>query len=384
MSAETIEWLNQNSMIGNIEKQEAYKHLGWGVTFNEQTGQNETWWHTADFKNGYVGPIPPEEVERVLFNWEPIEVEIMYKRRDGVTEANCDAIDGNGPFLWVPSDKFKGIMHPETEHEFAVFGKETYKIHGYKEALLDKVSNILDDGLGIGTAGMLRSGGVAYVSVELPDSIDVHGFEFRPMLMAATSIDGTKATTYKMVDQVPICDNTVDIALSGEGGEFKIRHSSKSLGRLEDARQALGIVYKHAEEMEQFLASLSDVDVTDAQFAQIVKTIKPIPEPEHGIKGGKSVVTNQRAITIADNTQQTLRAMWHNDPRCSPWHGTLLGAFQTANTWNIHERSNSDNGVERTMTSALSGTGAKFDREFFQIVAGLEDIKVPESLSALV
>jgi hypothetical protein len=36
------------------------------------------------------------------------------------------------------------------------------------------------------------------------------------------------------------------------------------------------------------------------------------------------------------------------------------------------------------MTSTLANNVAKFDREFFQIVAGLDDIKVPESLSALV
>lgn len=384
MSQETIEWLNANTMIGNTANREAYKHMGWGLSWDEAAGENRAWWHTPGFNNGYFGAIPVEEVERVLFNWTPIETEIMHKRRDGIDSTNCDATDGNGPFIWVPSDKYKGIMHPETEYEFGVFGRDSYTIHTYQEWLVNNLSRILDDELGIGSAGLLRQGGVAYVSVEMPEGIKVEGFEFRPMLMAATSVDGTKATTYKMVDQVPVCDNTVEIALSGEGGQLKIRHSSKSLGRLGDARDALGIIYQHAEGMEQFFQALTEVDVSDAQFNAIVQQIKPIPEMEVGVKGGKSVVLNQRAITIAENTQGDLRGLWHFDPRVTPWTGTLLGAFQATNTWHNHMRSNSDNGVERVMTSTLANNVAAFDREFFQIVSSLDDIKVPDSLAALV
>eukprot|EP00918_Siedleckia_nematoides_P069762 GHVU01152128.1.p1 GENE.GHVU01152128.1~~GHVU01152128.1.p1 ORF type:complete len:385 (-),score=81.50 GHVU01152128.1:116-1270(-) len=384
MSAETIEWLNQNTMIGFTANREAYKNMGWGIHWDEATQQNVAWWNTPDFTNGYPGAIPVEEVERVLFNWEPIETEIMYKRRD-VTAEMADAVDGNGPFLWVPSDKYKGIMHPETEVEFGVFGKESYKIHSYKEWLINNLSRLVDGEAGIATAGMLRDGGVAYVTVEMPENVEIAGMDIRPQLLAATSVDGTKSTTYKAITQVCVCDNTLDIAIAKDDtGTFKVRHSSKSLGRLGDARDALGIIYKQAEDMEEFIAALADVDVTNAQFNAIVKQIKPVPEAETGIKGGKSVVTNQRAITIAENTQQDLRSLWHSDPRVTPWTGTLLGAFQATNTWHNHMRSNSDNGVERVMTSTLANNVAKFDREFFQIVKDMDEISVPDSLASLV
>lgn len=384
MSAETIEWLNQNTMIGFTKNREAYKNMGWGIRWDEATQQNIAWWHTPEFNNGYEGAIPVEEVERVLFNWEPIETEIMYKRRD-VEPDEADAVDGNGPFLWVPSDKYKGIMHPETEVEFGVFGKDSYKIHSYREWLIDNLSRLVDGEAGIATAGMLRDGGVAYVTVEMPENVEIAGMDIRPQLLAATSVDGTKATTYKAITQVCVCDNTLDLAIAKDDtGTFKVRHSSRSLGRLGDARDALGIIYKQAEDMEEFLSSLADVDVSNAQFNAIVKTLKPVPEQETGIKGGKTVVTNQRAITIAENTQQDLRSLWHSDPRVTPWTGTLLGAFQATNTWHNHMRSNSDNGVERVMTSTLSNSVAKFDREFFQIVKDMDEIKVPDSLAALV
>lgn len=382
MSKETIEWLNENTMLGFTSHREKYANMGWGTNFNESTGQIEAWWHTDDFQNGYPDAIPPSEVERVLFNWEPVETEIMHKRRDGITTDNMDAADGIGPFVWVPSSKFKGIMHPRTEHEFGIFGIDTYKVHSYKPWLVDNINTLVDGEAGIASAGLLRGGGVAYVSVELPECVEVAGMDIRPMLLACTSVDGTKATTYKMVTQLPVCDNTLDVALqqvNGDTGMFKIKHSAKSIGRLGDARAALGILYKHTDEMVQFLDTLSNVDVTDAQFQQIIRGIKDIPEPVTKMEKGKLVVTNQRAITIAENLHHDLNKMWNSDPRCKQWNGTLLGAFQTVNTWHNHERPNSDNGVERVMTATISGQVAAFDAEFFQIVAGL-DISLPESL----
>lgn len=379
MSKETLEWLNANTMLGFTTHREKYANLGWGMNFNETTGKNEAWWHSDDFKNGYPDAIPASEVERVLFNWEPVETEIMHKRRDGITEDNMDAADGQGPFVWVPSSKFKGIMHPDTEYEFGIFGIDTYTIHGYREWLINNVSKMLDDEAGIATAGLLRGGGVAYVGIELPECIEVAGMDIRPLLLACTSVDGTKATTYKMVTQVPVCDNTLDVGLAGTGNQFKIKHSARSLGRLQTARDALGILYKHADEMTAFLDTLSNVDVTDAQFKQIVSAIKPIPDPETKIDKGTTIVTNQRAITIAENLHHDLTKMWNTDPRCKQWNGTLLGAFQTVNTWHNHERPNSDNGVERVMSATISGQVGKFDHEFFQIVAGL-DIDMPNSL----
>jgi len=379
MSQETLEWLNANTMLGFTTHREKYAHLGWGTNFNEATGQNEAWWHQDGYEHGYPDAIPATEVERVLFNWTPIEVDVMFKRRDGITEDNMDARDGIGPFVWIPSTKSKGIMHPDTDYEFGIFGIDTYTIHEYRTWLLQNVDRIVDGEVGIASAGLLRNGGVAYVSFELPECVEVAGMDIRPLLLAATSIDGTKASTYKMATQLPICDNTLEVALQGDDGVFKVKHSSRSLGRLNDARDALGLLYKHTEDMVAFLDTLSNVDVTDAQFKQIVKAIKDIPEPVTEMQKGKMVVTNQRAITIAENLHHDLNTMWKSDPRCKQWNGTLLGAFQTVNTWHNHDRPQNDNGVERVMNATVNGQIAKFDAEFFQIIAGL-DIEVPDTL----
>ena len=392
MSRETIEWLNENTMLGFTQDREHYKNAGW-VFLDTDTGENKAWWAQDGYEHGYPGAIPPEEVQRVLFNWTPVESEIMHKVRVNSEGENLtlemdehDALDGNGPFIWVPDQRFKGIIHPRTGHVFGTFGIESYRVHGYQEFLVNNVQQLLDDELGIESAGLLRQGGVAYVSVSLPEEIVTDaGMGIRTRLLAVTSVDGTKATQYKMTNGVSVCDNSMEMNLYAQEGEkFKVKHTSRSINRLQDAREALNIIYEHSESMVKFLDDLADVDVTDAQFQAIVNTIKPVPDPEPGVKKGKDVITNQRAITIAENTQNDLTRMWRSDPRAAQWHGTLLGAFQAVNTWHNHERSNSDNGVERVMTSTINGDVAKMDKMFFDIVAGLDEdmqIAMPKQLA---
>lgn len=379
MSKETLEWLNENTMLGFTANREKYKGMGW-VTFDESDGTNKAWWYQDGYEHGYPGAIPVEEIIRVLFNWTPVESAIMHQVWDGVDEVDADGQDDRGYFKWVADDRFKGILHPTTGYVFGTFGIDSYQVHSYSEWLLKAAERMVDSELGFASAGLLRSGGVAYAQAELPDCIEVAGMDIRPGMLAATSCDGTKATQYKLTTNISICDNSLEVNLSEDTPGIKIRHSSKSLGRINDAREALGLLYKHTEDMVQFLDTLSNVDVTDAQFRQIVDTIKPIPEPIVEVTSKGVTTKNQRGITIAENTQADLWNMWSKDARAKQWNGTLLGAFQSVNTWHNHERSNNDNGVERVMTATLSGDVGRFDAEFFQIVQGIDGLALPEGL----
>lgn len=380
MSAETLEWLNENTMIGFTAEREKYAGQGW-TTFNTTTGQNEAWWHQDGYKLGYPGAIPADEVIKHLFHWTPVECPITLRVPCGADEA--DGQDGTGAYYrLVPDMQRKAMIRPDNDTVFGYFGKESYKPHLYPEWLIDGPAKIVDSELGIGTAGLLRGGGVAYVTLELPDMVRIGaGMDIRPWIVASTSLDGTRATTFKTGSFAPVCDNSLDaFFFGGDEGKFKVKHSSKSMGKLADARTALGLVYQHAEEMSAFLDSLATVDVTDQQFQQIIAQIAPVPAPEHQPgKNGAVQVKNQRSITIAEGKQNDLTNLWLRDPRAAPWTGTLLGAFQSFNTWNEHFRPQNSNGVERMMLGTLDGSFAKADADFFQIVAGLE-IDMPESL----
>lgn len=374
MSDETMEWLQQYTMLGNIKSKERYASNNWMI-LDQQTGEYKAWWDNGTFTNKYDGPIPVEEVERVLFNWKPVEAESWYRVLCDADVA--DGTDGRGrSFRWVADLEHKGILHPDTDHVYGNFGTTSYTVHDYNKWLVENVHELLKGKAGIDTAGLLRLGGQAYVSMTLPENIVCDsGLEIRPAVIAATSIDGTMSTTYAKATLLPVCDNSLRASIQGAIKALKIKHSSKSLDRFDGVREELDIVIeKEAEMMVGFLDSLTKVDVTDSEFLRIVQGMAPIDVPE--VKDGK--VTNQRKITVAQNKQGELLNLWRADPRVVKFNGTLLGAFQAANTWNQHFRSNNDNGVERGMTGLLSKGFANADEEFWSIVGGIETIKVPE------
>lgn len=371
MSKETTEWLNNNTMIGFVAHREKWANNGY-VRVDGVTQKVKAWWKSDTFEHAYDDAIPAEEVERVLFNWEPVETQVWNRLPVDQGGEDYDGEDGEGRrFLWVLDDKRKGIMRPDTQEVFNYFTVEGYKVHSYKPWLMDNVTTILDGEAGIASAMLLRGGGVAAVTVELPDGIttDYAGIEIRPSLVAATSLDGTRATIYKLATMIPVCDNSLEDALTGAGKGIKIKHSAKSLGKLGETRDALGLIYQHGEEMAAFLDSLAKVDVTDQTFHDIINHMVVVPEAK--VDGGK--VSNQRAITIAENKQGELTELWTRDPRSAPFHGTLLGAYQSVNTWNEHFRSNNPNTPERIMTGTLDGKFAKEDQVFWALVGSLAE-----------
>src|SRR5690606_39534001 len=104
---------------------------------------------------------------------------------------------------------------------------------------------ILDADVAIGSAGLLRVGAVAWVHVEMEDTLEVEGVKYRPFLTAATSLDGSLASTYQTGSQVVVCDNTLSVALGQDiEHRFKIRHSAHSLNRIGEVRDALRIVHQ--------------------------------------------------------------------------------------------------------------------------------------------
>src|SRR5688500_515581 len=71
MSKETIEWLNENTMIGFTKSLEMYKNNQW--MHEGSDGVLRVWWEQPDFQHKYDGAIPVEAVRDHLFNWTPVE-----------------------------------------------------------------------------------------------------------------------------------------------------------------------------------------------------------------------------------------------------------------------------------------------------------------------
>lgn len=336
MSEETATWLNTMTLIG----------------FTEQRGHA---WHyraadQVDEPNHYPGPVPVADVRRRLFGWKVVEGDVT---STGVT---MDA-DGVGTFTVSDANR-KTMLRPPgalgPDDQGAVLGifKAGYQGHDYQEWLLEQVATILDDELAIGSAGLLKGGAVAWVSVEVPDSITTpEGVEFRPQLLATTSFDGSLATTFKRVVQNVVCDNTHAVAMAEAGQRVKVRHSRYSKLRLVHAREALALVHTIADDFAAEVSRLTAVHVSEEDWARFLEEIAPVP-PDSG-----------RGRTIAMSRREGLTRLWNHDTRVAPWKGTAWGAVQAVSTYTHHDGVIRGMGrAERNMLRAVEGGIEALDR----------------------
>lgn len=373
MSKETFQWLNENVMFGCIDTRKT-----WGPGTSFGNGE-KPWFADENYQHAYGGPIPAEDVIENLFYWQAREGDLTVRIPVGDIEV-ADGLDDNGePYKNMIVPNKKAIIRPDTNLVMGVFS-DGYQVHNYEPWFLDVTKQLVDGELGISSAGLLRGGAQAWVSLELPDDVEVAGAgHIRPCIIAASSMDGSLATTYATRVMRPECDNSLHWSLAAEGGTFKVKHSSRSMNRLDEARSALGIIYQMTEQAEQWFNKLADVDVTDAKFRSIIANMVPIPDPD--VRDGK--VKNQRGITIAETKHTELWNLWSADDRAAPWRGTLAGAYHAVNTWNEHMVPQDDNLVRRQMSGTLNGTFDAKDREFWRIVEQL-DIVVPDVVGATV
>lgn len=326
MSRETIEHLNTQTLIGFTDK----RGNAWHYRASAQ----------GDEPNHYAGAIPVEDVRRRLFDWHGVEGQIT-----------ATALTSEGVITTTDPER-KAIMRSDTGAILGVF-KSGYQVHQYDRWLIENVETLLDADLHVGSAGLLRGGAVAWVQIEVEDTITTpEGVEFRPFLTAATSMDGSLSSTYQAGSQVVVCDNTLSAALGErDSSRVKIKHSRNSMGRIGDVRDALGIVHGIADDFAAQVKALCETTVTDAQWAAFVAKLT------------ETKSESKRAQTLAQTKASALTRMYRHDERAAQWQGTAYGVLAAVNTYVHHEQTvRGATRAERNAERVVMGDVDKLDR----------------------
>lgn len=325
MSQETMRDLNNNTLIGYTEK----RGTAWHYRASEQ----------GDEPNHYPGPIPVEDVRRRLFPWKAVEGALT------TTILTEDGVET------ITDETRKVIVRPDTGTILGVF-KEGYTVHQYDEWLIRNVESLLDSDLAVGSAGLLKGGAVAWVQIEMADTLTVEGVDFRPFLTAATSMDGSLATTYQQGAQVVVCDNTLSAAMLENTSRIRIKHSARSLGRLGEARDALGIVHATADAFADAVRELTAREVSPGDWRKFLYAFSPDDEQ-----------ATDRVRRYAGEKRDQLDRLWRWDPRVSPWSGTGYGVVAAVNTWTHHEQwARGGTRVDRNTQRMVTGKVDELDR----------------------
>lgn len=368
MSRETRQWLAEMTRIGDT----AFR--------------GHAWHYRDGDTNHYTGAVPVADVKELFLPYEPIPAPLYITvpasaedyARDVEGVISNPKKDAGGYVRIVPVTNHKAIVpnhHQDTGVIFAAPGAE-YAIHGYEEWLVKNVQMLLDDDVHVSSAGLLEGGAVAWVELAISETQTVADFEYRPHLLASTSVNGKYKTKFGRKIQAVVCDNTLHIADLESGQDIAFKHTKGSLPKIADARTALGLILATGSQFKEEMEYLLGWPVNSKEFSKYLDLAVPMIG-DNGEELGKA------ALTRRENKRETLAGMWRGDDRVAPWSGTAFGVVQLSNTFFHHNRGANANTViaERNMISAINGDTAKNDLDTLNLLAQVSEAPVKQLLT---
>ena len=161
------------------------------------------------------------------------------------------------------------------------------------EDLFSFGDNILDGGGRWETAGAIKGGRVVFGSLALEREtiLDPSGVadKVKTYLLINTSHDGSIAIQASITPVRVVCANTLNLALGGKKKKngvkqsFKIRHTQTANGKVQIARETLGLANAYMDEFDIMAKAMIEKEVNAKQFNDIV--LAAYPKPEKDAKG---------------------------------------------------------------------------------------------------
>ena len=191
------------------------------------------------------------------------------------------------------------------------------------EDLFSFADNILDGDSRCAweSAGSLKNGKVVFGSLTVPREmvLDPQGANDKTKLylIVWTSHDGSVAVQAAITPVRVVCQNTLNLAMQSAKQSFKIRHTQTAEGKIQIARETLGLTLGYFDVFEKEAQELFKSEITDKQFYDLVRKIYPAPAED----------SSKLAKTKWENKVILLDDLYFNSPTNANIKGTKWGAF---------------------------------------------------------
>lgn len=202
------------------------------------------------------------------------------------------------------------------------------------------------------TAGSLRDSRTIWLLCRLDRDMNIGGDVHVPYMLFTSSHDGTAKVRVMPTPVRVVCANTLRMALGGAQSQWVTSHTSGIKGRVEEARQTLGLTWKYMDEFETEVQKLQDLAVSDIEFEAVVFDMIPDPKKD---KDGK---VSERKVNNAADRRALVRKAWERSPEVSEFRGTGWGAamaFNTVDLWTGRVHGGEDKRLERQAARILQG-----------------------------
>lgn len=106
----------------------------------------------------------------------------------------------------------------------------------------------------------------------------VHYDKTEPYLCFSNTHDGSGAIRVCMTPIRVVCNNTLNIALSGAKRAWSVRHTGDIQAKLQEARMCLDMANKYMDKLAVYADQMANKTVTDEQIAKILDEMFPATE----------------------------------------------------------------------------------------------------------
>ncbi len=193
---------------------------------------------------------------------------------------------------------------------------ERYRIL-QNEELFDFGDALLDGGGRWETAGSIKGGRQVFGSLALEREMVIDekgvGDKVTSYLLVNTSHDGSIAIQASVTPVRVVCANTLNLAIGTGVGRhrsvkqsYKVRHTQTAQGKIQAAREALGLANTYLDEFDKLAHELIQREITQDKFMEILYTAYPRPEED---KKGAVSKWNTKIETIEEIYQSATTNM---------------------------------------------------------------------------
>ena len=168
----------------------------------------------------------------------------------------------------------------------------------------DMLNNIVDEsGANYDSAGIINGGARCYITMKMPQSVQVAGGAdvIDTYLNCFNSHDGSSSFRIQVAFLRQICTNGLTGMVAGSS--VTLRHTESATLKVQEARDALSIVFKQQEQFEIEVQRLLDTKMTDNEYKKFVEVL--IPEPK-----GEATERKQNSV---ERVRGELMGLWRAD-----------------------------------------------------------------------
>ncbi len=129
------------------------------------------------------------------------------------------------------------------------------------------------------TCGSLFNGKRVFMCVKLPNST-ILGDDTENYLFFTNSHDGTSSFVAGMSNIRVVCNNTLQLAIKGAKRMWKCRHTDSLEGRVQQAKESLGLAIHYLDSVEETAEELANKKMHVDYFLKVLEETNPLHSSE--------------------------------------------------------------------------------------------------------